>query len=299
MKRETIKYLLLATRPKTLPASLSPIIVGLSYSHYMGITFSLLTAILTGVVALLLQISTNLVNDYYDSKSGIDQKREFGPTRVTQKGLLKPEHVKLAFLTTFSLALILVFPLFLRGGVPMIILTSSCFLAAFLYTGGPLPLSHFALGEVLAFLFFGPIAAWGVYYLQSLQLDIQSASTLLLVGTPTGLISAQIMSINNLRDRNSDATASKITISTLLPEKFARAVTITLLLLSILTPFLILPNLLPITFLILLSPLPFIMRWKCLWAEQISNKFNDALAATGQYMFLHALLLATIFILSR
>jgi len=299
VNREIIRHLITASRPKTLPASLSPIIVGLTYSHHLHVPLSLATALLTIVVALLLQISTNLVNDYYDALSGIDKNRTLGPVRVTQQGLLTPKQVKQAFLFTFALAAMLVVPLVIRGEFTMLILSASCFLAAFLYTGGPFPLSHFALGELFAFLFFGPIAVWGTYFLQSLDLSIVNFVHLFLIGTPTGFISAQIMSINNLRDRQTDNIAKKITIATLLPKKQARLVPFIFLLLSLTIPILLTVQSSYLIFLILLAPLPFFKRWKCLWSEQASSKFNDSLAATGQYMFLHALIFGSTLWLSQ
>lgn len=299
MNGQDLKNILLASRPKTLPASISPVIVGLSYSYYINTALSTTTAILTALVALLLQVSTNLVNDYYDFNTGIDKDRTLGPTRVTQAGLLNPNQVKSAFLFTFTLAFALAFPLLLRGELIMIILTLCCFLAAFLYTGGPFPLSHYALGEVLAFLFFGPAAVWGTYYLQSLEFSSSSFITLFIIGIPTGLISAQIMSINNLRDRGPDSLTSKKTLLTVLPEPLTKLVPVTFFILSITMPFIILRNTYPLLLIILITPLPFLSKWRCIISEKPSKKYNDALSATGQYMFFHALILGIILVLSR
>jgi 1,4-dihydroxy-2-naphthoate octaprenyltransferase len=168
----------------------------------------------------------------------------------------------------------------------MLLLTISCFAAAFLYTGGPFPLSYYALGELLAFLFFGPIAVWGVVYLQTSSLSLTPAY----YGVSVGLISAQIMSINNTRDRATDSQKGKRTIATLLNEQLAKQIPRLLLISSLIAPFFIVPQL--TTAIVLLAPLPFIKSWKILWSSEVSAKYNIALASSGKYMFLHSLLFA-------
>ena len=200
-----LKYYFLAIRPKTLTASLSPIILALTYTYTQTASINFLLAISTILCALFLQISTNLVNDYYDYKKGIDGNKRLGPIRVTQQGLLKASEVKNAFLFTFFLAFIFGSYIFFHGGLTIIITAVLCFLTAYAYTGGPIPLSYFGLGEFFAFIFFGPVSVWGVYYIQTLQ----HSNEAILLGFGPGFISALIMSINNLRDINTDALTKK------------------------------------------------------------------------------------------
>jgi 1,4-dihydroxy-2-naphthoate octaprenyltransferase len=282
----TRKNIFMAIRPHTLPASQAPILIGLALSYSIFKHLNLITALLTATVALLLQIGTNLVNDLYDAKRGVDSPERLGPTRVIQKGLLSTQEIRQLITIFFTLAALLVLPLLWQGGMVMLLLTISCFAAAFLYTGGPFPLSYYALGELLAFLFFGPIAVWGVVYLQTYSLSTTPAY----YGVSVGLISAQIMSINNTRDRATDSPKGKRTIATLLNEQWAKQIPRLLLISSLIIPLLIVPQL--TTAIVLLAPLPFIKSWKILWSSEVSAKYNIALASSGKYMFLHSLLFA-------
>jgi 1,4-dihydroxy-2-naphthoate octaprenyltransferase len=210
-----------AARPQTLPAALGPVIIGLALAHgHSGL--NVLTALLTIICALLLQISSNLINDYYDGIRGTDTKERLGPIRVTAAGLLPPSSVKKAFLITLALSFFCGLYLMSIAGLPIIIIGLSSLFCAWAYTGGPFPLSHFALGELFALLFFGPVAVWGTYYIQVLKFDHHDHLSVILWGISVGLIASALMGINNLRDIVQDKQAGKITIATLLGAKKMR-----------------------------------------------------------------------------
>ena len=116
------KAWIMATRPKTLTAAAGPVLLGLALSFHFKNSANLLTFTLILITALLLQVGTNLVNDYYDTIRGTDGDDRLGPTRVTQAGLISPEEVKRGFLTVFILATFIGIYLMILGGLPIVII---------------------------------------------------------------------------------------------------------------------------------------------------------------------------------
>ena len=202
---------LLATRPKTLPAAVAPVMVG-SAQAYADQDFALLPALAALAVALLLQIAVNLANDYFDFKKGIDTDDRLGPARVTQSGLIAPNRVKFAMSTTLVLSLLPGIYLAARGGWPVIIIGGASIMAALAYSGGPYPLASHALGDLFVFIFFGLVAVCGTYYVQALNLT----ADLLLMGSMVGLMITAILVVNNLRDIQTDQWADKRTLAVIL-----------------------------------------------------------------------------------
>ncbi|EQC44400.1 1,4-dihydroxy-2-naphthoate polyprenyltransferase [Bacteriovorax sp. Seq25_V] len=285
-----IKKLLSASRPKTLPASIGPVAMGLAiaYSHIGEI--NTLVAILTLLCAMFLQVSTNLINDYYDGVRGIDGEDRIGPTRETATGGLSKETVKKSFITTLLISFIIGIYLMCVGGPTIIAIGLSSILFAFIYTGGPLPLAYYGLGEILAFIFFGPVAVYGTYFLQTNQFHYAP----IVMGCAPGLISAAIMAINNLRDIKSDSKTTKITLAILLGEKKARALVLIFVLLSSFVPFVDILYFSKKSTVIITSftMYLFFKTWKAIAKDFIDEKFNNYLASTGKYLFLYGLVYA-------
>lgn len=282
------KALLLASRPKTLPASAGPVILGLALAYNLTNQINSLTAILTLITAIILQVSTNLVNDYYDGIRGIDDDKRLGPTRVTSTGILGPSLLKRSFIITFSIAFLLGIYLMFIGGLPIVAIGLSSIFFAYAYTGGPIPLSYYGLGELLALIFFGPVAVWGTFYIQTGS----HHNMALIAGLAPGFISAAIMAINNLRDRETDAKTTKVTLAILLGEKGARALPIIFVLFSTFVP--IVHSMIYKSQNIILSATFtsyfFMKTWIALSREPISKRFNIYLANTGKYLFIFCLI---------
>jgi len=279
----------LATRPKTLPASIGPVVLGVSLATIDQIITSLPVIILILVNAVTLQIGTNLVNDYYDSIRGLDDNNRIGPDRALQKGWLSKGELKKGIIFTFTLAFVLGCFLMYLGGLPIVIIGLLSLLMAFMYTGGPLPLSYFALGEVLAFIFFGPVPVWGTYFLITKDFDLFPA----LVGFIPGLISLSLMGINNLRDHVNDKEKGKKTLTTIFGISFGRG----LILFGV-----IFPSFITILFFYkfenfyfltpVLAFLVFLKVWIYVFKGEINSELNNSLAATGKFLFLTCLLTA-------
>jgi len=208
MVKDNIRVWLSAARPKTLSAAIAPVIIGTSMAFYDG-GFHLLSAIAALAGAVMIQIGTNFANDYFDFKKGADRSDRIGPTRATTSGLVTPEAMKNATIIAFSIAFFIGVYLVLRGGWPIVIIGLLSILFGVFYTGGPKPIGYIGLGDLFVFIFFGPVAVGGTYFVQALDIN----QTVILAGIAPGLFSVAILTINNLRDIESDRISGKKTLA--------------------------------------------------------------------------------------
>jgi len=205
---------LLAARPKTLPAAAASAILGSAMAFHDG-QFQLLPALAALFISLLLQIGANLANDLFDFQRGADAGERLGPMRVTQAGLLSPQEVKFGLVLVFGSAVLLgIYLTYLAGWVALLI-GLSAFLAALSYTGGPFPFGYHSLGDVFVFIFFGPVAVGGTYFVQAHGISLP----VLVVGCTMGFLINNILIVNNLRDIHSDQKSQKMTLAVRLGEK--------------------------------------------------------------------------------
>ncbi|HEY9724555.1 MAG TPA: 1,4-dihydroxy-2-naphthoate polyprenyltransferase [Oscillatoriaceae cyanobacterium] len=218
---------LAASRPKTLPAAIAPVVVGTAIAHKLG-GFAAGPALAALLGALLLQIGANFANDYFDWKQGADTAERQGPMRVTQAGLVSPSQILTATAITFGLATLTGVYLTLVAGWPIVVLGLASILAAIAYTGGPFPLGYRGLGEVTVFVFFGLAAVMGTVYVQVHSLAPLAAW----LSVPMGALSAAILVVNNLRDRHTDAQCGKRTIAVRFGGEFTRSLYVALLTLA-------------------------------------------------------------------
>lgn len=213
-----VRAWLLAARPATLPAAAVPVIVGASVAISEGASLRPLVFVATLLCALLIQIGTNFANDYSDFHRGADTDQRLGPTRVTQSGLISQDAVRRGIIVAFGLAVLLGAVLAWVGGWQIIAIGVFSILAGLAYTGGPFPFGYHGLGDVFVFLCFGLIAVTGTSYLQSGE---WSAFALLL-SVPIGLLTTNILVINNLRDLPTDSVAGKRTLAVRLGDRTTR-----------------------------------------------------------------------------
>lgn len=197
-----------AARPKTLVLSIAPVLIGTSYGYYKG-SFNLLILFVTLLSSLLIQIGTNLANDYFDFIKGADTSERKGPRRMTESGLISVAHMKLATFLTFSLVAILSIYMTYIGGPIFTLLAALSIACGIFYTGGPKPLGYLGLGEFFVLLFFGPIATASAAYLQTLSFSWEAV----LLGFTPGLLSSSVLVINNYRDIDEDRKANKKTLA--------------------------------------------------------------------------------------
>jgi len=163
---------------------------------------------LTFLFALFIQIGTNYANDYFDFVKGADTAERKGPKRAVQQGWVAPHQMLFAALLIFAAAFTVAVPLMIAAGLWSVPLAALCILFGILYTGGPKPLGYAGFGEILVFLFFGPIATIGTYFLQTRSAPLE----LFLASLAPGALSSAILLANNLRDERTDWTAGKKTL---------------------------------------------------------------------------------------
>ncbi len=194
----------IGARVKTLPAAVSPVLIGTFYASEVN----WINALLALIVSLSLQIAVNYANDYSDGIRGTDTDR-VGPIRLVASGLASAKLVKRASYISFLFAVVAGSLLSLNITLWLIPVGGISILAAWGYTGGKQPYGYLGFGEFSVFIFFGLVATVGSYYVQSEQLNWQ----ILLLSVPVGLLSCAILVINNLRDLPKDALASKRTVA--------------------------------------------------------------------------------------
>ena len=215
--RTVIKAWISAFRPRTLFLAAAGVILGSGLALHVN-RFDLTTALLTLTTALLLQLLSNLANDLGDYVKGTDRTGErLGPIRGVQSGIITPFKMKMGIgitaLITMMSGLILLLRLFHTIGlvaiVVFLIVGFFSLLAALFYTLGHRPYGYKGLGDLFAFLFFGPIAVIGTYYLQAQSIDLRSVFP----SVGMGLLSTMILNVNNMRDIENDAKSGKRTIA--------------------------------------------------------------------------------------
>jgi 1,4-dihydroxy-2-naphthoate octaprenyltransferase len=207
---------LAGARPRTLPAALAPVLVGTGVAAALD-GFRLSTALLALVVALALQVAVNYANDYSDGTRGTDADR-VGPMRLVGSGAASPRAVLVAAALSFAVAAVAGLALAALTSWWLVAVGAVCILAAWTYTGGPIPYGYRALGEVFVFVFFGLVAVVGTTYVQTGTLPGLAYA----VSVPIGLLIVAILVVNNLRDIEGDAQVGKRTLAVLLGDRATR-----------------------------------------------------------------------------
>lgn len=221
----------LASRPGTLLAAFAPVWVGICLAVSRE-AFAAGPAVAALAGALLIQIGTNLANDYYDHARGVDTEERVGPTRVTQAGLLEPRAVLRGALLVFALAAVVGVYLVWVGGWPILAIGLASLAAGLAYTAGPRPLASLGLGDPFVFVFFGLVAVAGTYWVQALEFRWE----LLWAGTGVGALNTNILVANNLRDLETDARSGRRTLAVRMGRAGTRTEYLLLLVLALSVP---------------------------------------------------------------
>lgn len=204
----TVRRWVMAIRPATLPAAVTPVLVGTAAAYAAGgLRWGPGLAALAG--ALLLQIGANLANDLLDYEKGADTEHRLGPTRVVQSGLLSASAVRRATALVFGLALLVGVYLTWVAGWVVVAIGLGSIAAAIAYTGGPYPLGYNGLGDLAVFLFFGLVAVCGTAYVQAGHVP----GLAWVAAIPVGSLITAILVVNNIRDIHTDEAAGKRTLA--------------------------------------------------------------------------------------
>ncbi len=287
-KVSTFQCWVLAARPKTLPASISPVLVGagLGFSTH---TFRWLPVLAALIVSVLIQIGTNMINDVADYERGTDDESRLGPLRVTQAGLLSPRQVWGGVAVVFGAAVALGGYLVWVGGLPILGIGVMCILAAFAYSTGPFPLSHHGWGDLFALLCFGVAGVCGTVILAAGFLPAPAW----LCGVGVGAMVTAILDVNNIRDIESDQRAGRRNI----PVVFGRRGGEIEYGIMLVTAFSVPPLLIglhgspPWVMLAWLALPSAILLYRRMLATPTGPAFNLILAATARLVFQYGLLL--------
>jgi len=221
----TIKSWIKAARLRTLPLSVSGIILG-SFLAYSNGFFNSEIFILALLTTLGFQIISNFANDYGDGVKGTDNEDRIGPKRTLQSGEITPDQmlkaIKLSGIITLLVALLLIYVSFGKENIIysliFIALGLASILAAIKYTMGEKAYGYYGFGDIFVFIFFGLLSVCGSYFLYAHTLDY----TILFPAFSIGSLSIGVLNLNNMRDRDSDIKSGKNTLVVKIGWKFAK-----------------------------------------------------------------------------
>ena len=280
------KVWLMAARPKTLPAGIVPVVVAgaIAYGDGGFHAWSFLAALFGSI---MIQVGANYANDLFDFMKRTDTSERIGPIRVTQAGLATPRQTAIAAIIVFSLAAAAGLFLVYRGGWPIAIIGLASIACGILYTAGPVALGYIGVADIFVLIFFGPVALAGTYYVQTLHMSWE----IILAGVPFGMISTAILTVNNLRDAESDRRGGKKTLAVRFGRTFARFEYLLMLLgaaaLAVIIALGVKRTLLLLSIVYLLPAVPVM---KDVFTTTDGEKLNGALAATGRLLIIYGLL---------
>ncbi len=215
--RRFIRTWWMASRPFSLTAAIVPVVLGSTWAAYEGVWSWLLFAI-TLIASISIQIGTNLINDYYDTKKGSDTPETRGPHSAMRDGMLTLNQVFWGAIFFFGLGAVLGLYLVYVRGLFILWIGILSVLAGWFYTAGPYSFAYNALGEVVVFIFMGPIMVLGSYYVQTQTLSWD----VLFLSLPIALLVAAILFANNMRDIEKDITNGKRTLANISGRKLSR-----------------------------------------------------------------------------
>lgn len=223
-----------AARPRTLPASVAPVLVGTAAAARATDPSSLrpVPFVLAMVVALALQVAVNYANDYFDGVGGVDTEARVGPRRAVATGMVTPGQMKAAMLVTLGLAALAGLALAALAGWELLLVGAAALAAAVGYSGGPRPYASVGLGEVFVFVFFGVVATVGSAYVQDERITVLA----LVASIPMGLLATALLVVNNLRDIPTDREVGKVTLAVRLGESATRRLYVALVVGALLVP---------------------------------------------------------------
>lgn len=220
VKTNSVKAWLLATRPKTLSAAAVPVMIGTAFAwRNTSEQFNWIPAILCLLFAWIMQIDSNLVNDYFDFKKGNDDETRLGPKRACSEGWITSDAMVWGILITTLLGCMTGIPLILYGGLEMVMVGIACVVFCFLYTT---LFSYHGLGDILVLLFFGIIPVCCTYYVcMPLHQQIPTGEVIA-SSIACGLAIDALLIVNNYRDIGNDRSNGKITLAVRLGESKTR-----------------------------------------------------------------------------
>jgi 1,4-dihydroxy-2-naphthoate octaprenyltransferase len=290
-----IKHYIKAARLRTLPLSVSGIIVGSFIATSQGY-FNLKICILAVLTTIGFQIITNFANDYGDGVKGTDNNDRVGPARAIQSGVITPKQMLKAIIVSVVITLILaIFLIYSSFGKNDFINLSIFFLlgifsiaAAIKYTMGKKAYGYSGFGDLFVFLFFGLLSVCGSYYLYTNKLDF----TIFLPAFSIGFLSIGVLNLNNMRDLESDIKSGKKTLIVIIGSEFAKYYHYGLLIASFLFAFLfvVIEYKSPFQFLFVLAYIPIAKNLIVVYKNKIPKLLDLELKKLALSTFLFSIL---------
>ena len=211
MNKSKLKEFFMCTRPHSYPASIAPVLFGATYALEYESKFSILKFILFLLACLLIQAATNLFNEYYDYKHGLDKVDSEGISGSIVKGNLSPKEVMVGALVLYALAFVFGLILTFMTSVYVLLVGLVCMLAGYFYTGGKYPIAYSPFGEVVSGLFMGTIIITLSFYFQT---GYDNAD-IIVVSLPLFIMIGAILLANNIRDLDNDKESGRRTYAIL------------------------------------------------------------------------------------
>ena len=288
-----LKVWLQASRLRTLPLSLSGIIVGNGLA-FSNVNFSWMIFILSLLTTISFQVLSNLANDYGDGVKGTDNDSRIGPPRVLQQGLLTRKELKQGIQVCVFISLILAASLiFLTFGISnqlysliFIGLALGAVIAAIKYTVGSNAYGYRALGDLFVLTFFGGVSVLGSLFLQTKLFTVEQ----ILPAISIGLLSVGVLNLNNMRDIKTDKESNKITMAVLLGARYAKAYHLFLLLGAVLTAVLYVKTNLKPSYLFMIAVLPMMIHLRRVLGYDNPKEFDPELKRLALSTFLFSIL---------
>ncbi len=290
-----LKAFVKAARLRTLPLSLSGIIVG-SFLAYAEGYFNWQICMLALLTTTGFQVLSNFANDYGDGLKGTDNEDRVGPERALQSGAITPKQmlsaIKITGYITFAIAVFLIYKAFGKHNLfyffTFLLLGLASIVAAIKYTMGKKAYGYSGYGDVFVFLFFGWLSVLGSYFLFAKQLDW----TLFLPATSIGLLSVGVLNLNNLRDRISDKKANKRTLVVKIGEEFAKYYHYYILIFAFILAllYIMLHYTSPVQLLFIIAFIPIFMHLYTVYKNKDARMLDSELKKLALSTFLFALL---------
>lgn len=294
-----MKHWIQAARLRTLPLSVSGIIVGSFYAMHQGL-FDWRIFSLAIVTTLGLQILSNFANDYGDGVKGTDNETRIGPERAIQSGAISVKQMKngiiLTSVLTFLVAVLLIYISFGKENflytLLFLVLGITSIVAALKYTIGNSAYGYRGLGDVFVFLFFGLLSVLGSYFLYAKQLDW----VLMLPACAVGLLSAGVLNLNNMRDELSDRASNKNTLVVKIGGKKAKVSHFIIVILAMLSlsVFAWLKDFRLLQYLFLIGFIPVLLHLKRIASYQNPKQYDPELKVLSLSTFLISVLLSIV-----
>ena len=211
MNKSKLKEFFMCTRPHSYPASIAPVLFGATYALGYESKFSILKFILFLLACLLIQAATNLFNEYYDYKHGLDKIDSEGISGSIVKGNLSPKEVMVGALVLYALAFGLGLILTFMTSVYVLLVGLVCMLAGYFYTGGKYPIAYSPFGEVVSGFFMGTIIIALSFYFQTGYVN----ADIIVISLPLFIMIGAILLANNIRDLDNDKESGRRTYAIL------------------------------------------------------------------------------------